>query len=160
MTTNNDTNQTESKPRRLYFKSFLKFISNSVGSQAYRNFYVETPEKGEFDALDDSDNSGAFFVSAVLVIFKKLEGMHGTVKSTIEDLQKSGWQLVDEVQAGDVVVWEARQFADGLKEQIGFSIGNGKAISTSSQQRVVNEHDLYFGDNHRKVIQIFRTSWQ
>jgi hypothetical protein len=155
-----DNSSNEDKPKRLYFKSYLKFISNSIGSYAFRNFYVETPEKGEFDALDDGDNSGAFFVSSVLVIFKKISGMHGTVASTIKDLQDSGWQIVDNPEPGDVIVWEARQYDDGLKEQIGFYVGDKQAISNSSSKKSPYQHDQNFGSENRKVIQIFRASWQ
>ncbi len=150
-----DASANDDKPKRLYFKSYLKFVHNSVGTNSFRNFYVETPEQGVFDALDDGYNSCAFYVSAVLVIFKKLAGFHGTVASTVKDLQDSGWQLVDEPQAGDVLVWEARQFDDGLKQHIGFSVGSGTAVSTSMTTKTPIEHDQTF-DNTRKIVQVFR----
>ena len=145
------------KPRRLYFKSYIQLIHNSVGSNLFRNLYVETPERGEFDALDDGYNSCAFYVSSVLVIFKKLSGIHGTVVSTIRDLTESGWHEVSKPQAGDVLVWEAQQFDDGLKEHIGFSLGNGRAVSTSWANKAVVVHDDVF-DGKRKITKILRQS--
>jgi len=154
-----NTNKKTSKPKRLYFESYIQLIHNSVGSNLFCNFYVETPEKGKFDALDDGYNSCAFYVSAVLVIFKKISGIHGTVDSTLKDLQESGWIQVNEPKEGDVIVWEAQQFDDGLKSHIGFSLGNGKTISISSTKKTPIEHSDTF-DGKRKIVNIFRqTDW-
>jgi hypothetical protein len=131
-------------------------IRNSVGSHLFRNFQVNTEEKGNFDALDDGYNSCAFFVSSILVIFKKLRGIHGTVEATINDLRESGWVEANNPHPGDVLVWEARKFDDGLKKHIGFSLGNGKAISNSWIKKMPVEHDDHFGKDNRKIIQIFR----
>jgi hypothetical protein len=150
----------EVKPKRLYFKTYLKVIHNSVGSNLFRNFYVSLPEIGEFDALDDGENSCAFFVSSVLVIFKKLKAVHGMVDSTIKDLVESGWVEANQPNEGDILVWEALQFDDGVKEHIGFSIGDGQAISTSRAEKTPVEHDQYFGDTKRKITHIYRmTNW-
>jgi hypothetical protein len=140
---------------RLYFKSYIKAIQNSVGTNLFRNLYVRTDEKGEFDALDDGADSCAFFVSAVLVIFKRITGIHGTVEGTIKDLRESGWIEVTETQAGDIIVWEAQKFENSMQEHIGFSIGNNRAISTSWTKKTPVEHDQTFGST-RKITQIFR----
>jgi hypothetical protein len=156
-----DTTHQTNKPRRLYFKSYIQLIHNAVGSNMFRNLYVETPEQGTFDALDDGDNSCAFFVSAVLVIFQKLLAVHGTVERTILDLEESGWQIVGTPQAGDILVWEAHDYGDGPQEHIGFSVGSGRAISMSATKKVPMEHDQYFGQTNRKITQIYRmTDWQ
>jgi hypothetical protein len=150
----------EDKPKRLYFKTYLKAINNSVGSNLFRNFYVSLTEKGEFDALGDGENSCAFFVSSVLVIFKKLKGIHGTVESTIKDLVESGWIEANQPVGGDILVWEALQYDDGFKKHIGFSIGDGKAISTSREEKTPVEHDQHFEDAKRTITHIYRmTSW-
>ena len=150
----------EEKLLRLYFKSYLQFIRNSVGSNMFRNFYVETSQKGEFDALDDGENSCAFYVSSILVIFKKISGVHGLVSRVIDDMKQSGWNEVDKPKPGDVLVWEAQEFPDGSHEHIGFYIGNNRAISTSRTAKTPIEHDMDFGDANRKITQIFRMdSW-
>lgn len=153
-----DSNIAEEKPVRLYFKSYLQAIRNSVGSNMFRNFYVRTPERGEFDAFNDGDNSCAFFVSSVLVIFKKLNDFHGIVDSVVADLRQSGWQEVQEPKPGDVLVWEAVPFDDGLKQHIGFYVGNGRAVSTSWIKKTPVEHDMHFGLTKRKITHIFRMS--
>ena len=144
------------KPTRLYFESYIQLLRNSVGSNMFRNLYVRTEEQGVFDALDDGYNSCAFYVSAVLVIFKKLSAIHGTVDSTKKDLFNSGWREIDEPKAGDVLVWEAMQFDDGLKEHIGFYLGKGKAISISWTKKTPIIHDKNFGDSKRKITHVFR----
>ncbi|MGH7157387.1 MAG: hypothetical protein ACREGG_04745 [Candidatus Saccharimonadales bacterium] len=154
-------NNTEEKPVRLHFKSYLKLIQNAVGSNMFRNFYVQAPDRGEFDAFADGEYSCAFFVSAVLVIFKKMDNIHGTVQNLTEALKKSGWQEVGEAQPGDVVVWEPMMFKEGPVSHAGFAIGNGRAVSTSWKKKQVTEHDLYFGEDHRQIDKIYRyASWE
>ena len=144
------------QPVRLYFKSYIQMINNSVGSHLFRNFYLHTDKEGDFDALNNGKVSCAFFVSSILVIFKKLAGIHGTVKITVKDLRDSGWVEVDNPELGDVLVWEATLCSDGLREHIGFCLGNGRAVSTSSKKKTPLEHDMYFGRSNRKLIHIFR----
>lgn len=147
------------KPKRLYFKTFLQLVNNSVGSEMFRNFYVSTEQQGEFDALGDGENSCAFFVSSVLVLFKKAACVHGTINSTLDDIKKSGWQEVAEPKAGDILVWESQDFGDEPKRHIGFYIGGDKAVSTSRSSKKVAEHHKNF-DGSRKIERIFRmASW-
>lgn len=148
----------EQKPKRLYFKTYLQLIhNNSIGTAMFRNFYIETSE-GTMDAVSDGANSCAFYVSSVLVILKQLTGVHGTIKSTVADLEENNWQKVDEpdLQPGDVIIWRAMEFEDGIYEHIGFYVGDSKAVSTSQQEKRVVEHDLHFGDAHRPIELIFR----
>jgi hypothetical protein len=156
-----DDAQQPNKPTRLYFKSYLQLVHNAVGSNMFRNLYVENPERGVFDALNDGYNACAFFVSSILVIFKKLHDIHGTVGSTVLDLNTSGWQIADTPQASDILVWEVGDFGDEPQEHIGFSVGDGEAISMSATKRVPAEHDQEFGETHRKITHIYRmASWQ
>ncbi len=144
------------KLQRLYFKTYLKVIKNSIGTQMFRNFYVEGKDGKEFDALDDGENSCAFFTSSILVIFAKIKAIHGTVANTEKDILGSGWIQVDEPKPGDILVWEAQEFPDGKHEHIGFYVGNDRAISTSSAEKKVIEHELNFGSRQRKIVKIYR----
>ncbi|MCL4358012.1 hypothetical protein M1512_03935 [Patescibacteria group bacterium] len=93
----------------------------------------------------------------MLVIFKKLNGIFRyCLGSTVKDLQASGWTDEDQAQAGDILVWEALQFKDGLKEHTGFSVGNSQAVSTSENAKVSVEHDGHFGETNCKVINSYR----
>ncbi len=125
----------------------------------FRNYYVRSAKEGEFDALDDGGNSCAFYVSALLLLFKKISGTHGTVVNTVKDLEKSGWETVKKAQPGDVIVWEAMDFPDGRYEHIGFCVAPNKAVSTSWEKKVVVGHDLKFGDTNRPIKRIYRISW-
>ncbi|HET7827436.1 MAG TPA: hypothetical protein VFK97_01040, partial [Candidatus Saccharimonadales bacterium] len=82
------------KPQRLYFESYIQLIRNSVGANTWRNFYVKTPSQDRFDALEDGDKSCAFFVSSILLMFKKVDSVHATVQSTVEDMKNHGWIVV------------------------------------------------------------------
>ncbi len=146
-------------PKRLYFKTYLQLIRNSVGTEMFRNFYIQTATDDVIDALEDGNNSCAFYVSSVLTLFNKLSGVHGTVKSTVEDLQKSGWESVEGKikHPGDVIVWEAVKFKGSSHRHIGFYIGDNRAISTSWKDKKVVEHDVNFGGT-RAIEQIFRQS--
>lgn len=150
------------KPERLYKKSYLQLLRNSVGSNMFRSFYVRTDQLGEFDALGGGQSSCAFYVSGVLTMFNKIKGVHGTVANTEEDMVQSGWfpVLEEEIQEGDVVVWSELPTVHGQQAHIGFYIGDDRAISASSLERTIVEHDLYFGDVHRGISRLYRTdSW-
>src|SRR5438045_3443452 len=117
----------EPKPERLYFKTYLAMIANAPGTNMFRHFYLQRPDGSEFDAIGDGDNACAFFVSSVLRLFDKLQGIHGTVGSTIRDLEESGWITVSEPQPGDIISWEPHQSADGPHGHIGFYLGDNQA---------------------------------
>jgi len=129
----------------------------------FRNFYLQAQDGQEFDATSDGNNSCAFYVSSVLTLFRKQNGIHGTVASVIKDLQRSAWLAVPEaeMQAGDVIIWEAIQFEDGPFMHIGFYVGDGRAVSTSAAKKKVVEHDVHFGKTARQISQVFRQpSWE
>jgi hypothetical protein len=152
---------TPAHPKRLYFKTYLQAVHNAVGTQLFRNFYLQQPDGTEIDGTEDGENSCAFFVSSVLTIFKKVQGVHGTVVRTVQDLQASGWEEIAKgaVQPGDVIVWAAQQSEDAWHGHIGFYIGDGRAVSTSSSKKMVAEHDAGF-DGDRPIVQVFRnTHW-
>jgi hypothetical protein len=146
----------DQKPKRLYFKTYLQLVHNSVGTGMFRNFYVQTADGQELDGMDGGSNSCAFYVSAVLTIVKRLSGVHGTVASVIRDLQQSGWVGAAEkdLQAGDVIIWEPQEYEGKMQRHIGFYIGDGRAVSTSWTKKVVVEHDVSL--DGRAIEQIFR----
>jgi len=152
---------THSKPApkatRLYHKTYLQLIRNSVGSQMFRNFYLQMPDGKEIDVMGDGNTSCAFFVTSVLVLFGKLARIHGTVQVTVNDLKEKAWQEVAaaDMQPGDVIVWEAQELDKEWHAHIGFYIGNGRAVSTSAQKREVAEHDVQF-DGNRAITTVLR----
>lgn len=147
---------TGQKPKRLYFETYMQLLRNSINTQMFQTFYVQNETGKQVDALAGGDNACAFYVSAVLTIFKKIQGVHGTVESTLKDLSESGWQLVEEPEPGDVLVWRAHDYDDGTHRHIGFYLGDGRAASTSMSKSVVIEHELHFGEEQRPLDQIWR----
>jgi len=137
------------------FKSYLQVIRNSVGSNMFRNFYVL--KNGElYDALNNGGSACGFYVSAILVIFKKIGSFHNTVYSTIKDLQASGWQEVTEPRPGDVLVWDAEELETGLHSHIGFYIGDGDAVSTSDETGTPILHHEHPNHKWHSIARVYR----
>lgn len=154
------SSKSESKLQKLYFRTYIQMIHDSVGTNMFRHLYAKGKlDLKEVDALDDGYNSCAYYVSSILKLFGKATDFHATVARTVEDLIDSGWVVTKRPKAGDVVVWEAQKFDDGWHKHIGFCIGNGRAISNSWTERVPIEHDLYF-DGQRGAEQFLTfNSW-
>jgi hypothetical protein len=143
-------------PQRLYFRTYLAMVKNSPGSRMFREFYLRRPDGSEFEAIGDGQNACAFFVSSVLTLLGKVQGVHGTVDSTVRDLVTSCWKKVGKPHPGDVVVWDFRDQGDGKHRHIGFAVGPDSAVSTSSSRREVAEHELHFGAESRPIESIYR----
>ena len=148
-------NPPQPKPTRLIFKTYLAMIENAPGTNIFRHFYLRRPDGTEFDAIGDGENACAFFVSSVLRLFEKVQGIHGTVDSTLRDLEESGWIKISQPQPGDIISWEPHRSADGLHGHIGFYLGNDDAVSTSTSKKTVAKHDLHYGDAQRPVIAVY-----
>ena len=140
------------KPAKQIYKTYLSVIKNSPKSRMFRSFYVREDNK-VFDATKNGHLSCAFFVSAVLKMFDLIANLHGTVKSTIADLEKSGWKKVKTPKIGSVLVWEEQKFDDETHAHIGFYIGRNKAVSNSSEKDYPLQHDWKFnGKRNVKAI--------
>lgn len=155
-----DTNA-QPKPERLYFKTYLSMVENAPGTNMFRRVYLKRPDGSEFDAIGDGDNACAFFVSSVLRLFDKVNGVHGTVESTIRDMEKSDWTRVEHPEPGDAISWEPHQSPDGPHGHIGFYLGDNRAVSTSTSKKTVTIHNLHFGTAQRQVVAVYRfTAWE
>lgn len=137
------------------FASYLAMINNAVDSKMFHDRFVL--RDGERVNLLDS-GACAYFVSSVLVIFKKIESFHGTVRSTVIDLERSGWQLVEDEKPkpGDVLVWSA-EFIESVGEthaHIGFYVGDKEAISTL--RGVVIKHGDRPDHKWSDIVKVYR----
>lgn len=116
----------------ILFDTYIAIIKNSVGSKMFRNSYAKINGK-KTDILKNGMLSCAFFVSSILVLFKLIREIHGTVDGTVRDLEQSGWKKIAKPKVGSVIVWEKIDFGNkNFHKHIGFYIGNNKAISTNS----------------------------
>ena len=137
----------------LIFNTYIAVIKNSVGSALFKNYYAKVNGKKK-DIMRQGELSCAFYASSVLVLFKLIKEVHGTVDSTTNDLKKSGWKAIKKPRLGSILVWEKLDFGGETHKHIGFYIGNNKAISNSYQLGYPFIHHWSF-NNKRKVDFIF-----
>ncbi len=134
----------------LIFDTYIAVIKNSIGSKLFRNFYAKVDGK-KLDIMNNGELSCAFYVSSILVLFSFIKKVHGTVDSTVKDLQQSGWRVIKKPKIGSIIVWEKMDFKKGdSHKHIGFYIGNNQAISNSYKLGYPIKHHLTF-NNKRKV---------
>lgn len=138
------------KPVLELLPSYVAAIENSVGTNLFRNLYYRIDGK-VIDVLDDGDLSCAVFVSSILDMFKLISARHATVKSTIADMQRSGWVEIEEPLKGAVILWDFEKNgsgAQGTNRHIGFYIDETTAISNSSSKRTVVKHPPSIANTH------------
>lgn len=129
-------------------ETYLAMIRNSVGSMQYRMLFVQTP-RDIVDVIGNGDLACAFFVSSILMLCGLTKGgVHTTVDATVDDLEQSGWRRQDELlPEGSVLIWEPKLCSDNLRHRhIGFYVGDGMAISNSSEERSPALHRLCFNE--------------
>lgn len=143
----------EKKPKKLIHETYLTVIGSSIKTQMFRSFFVKQDNK-KLDATENGTLSCAFYVSAILKMFSFVENIHGTVKSTIEDLEKSGWKKINKPKPGSILVWEKQTFEDGEHMHVGFYIGGNRAISNDHKKRYPVNHDWRF-NGKRKIVAIY-----
>lgn len=123
----------------LLFPTYLTMIKKSVGSPLFKTA-IALVNGQEKNILKNGRVACAFYVSSILLMFKLIKDQHATVKSTVEDLEKSGWQKINRPKIGCIIVWAKDNFGDGLHEHIGFYIGKQTAISNSSKKQSPTRH--------------------
>ena len=140
------------------FSTYLATIKNSVGSKFFRNMYALNGRK-RIDILENGNLSCAYFVSTILRHFGLIKKIHSTVKNTVRDLKRSGWKSLHKPKIGSVLVYEEKYFPESKNRHmhIGFYIGSGKTISTSSKYRTPIMHNWQkepSSGKPRKVLKI------
>ena len=155
----------KSKIKILTYQNYLAMIKASQGSKMFQWFYVLIDGKKK-DVLENGNLSCAYYVSSILKIFDLIFQPHTTVKSTIEDMLKSDWQLTKKLKLGNVLIWQEKKFPNGgIHQHIGFYLGQNKAISNVSSPSTTGvgsfpgiHHFTYgqtkTGQPKRKIIQI------
>ena len=125
----------------------------------FRRLYVLENNKKK-DILKNGEFSCAYYVSSILKIFDLISQPHATVKSTIEDMRKSGWQPTKKLKPGNVLVWQKKKFPDGtIHQHLGFYLSQDKAISHQHEKKMPIIHHFTYGQTKigqpkRKLIQI------
>jgi len=141
------------------FPSYLKMIKNSVGSRVFRNLFYIIKGKGE-DALQNGNLSCAYFVSTILRQFDLIKEWRTSVDGLTEEMERCGWKKISKPRKGAVIVWDKIYFShsEGWHGHIGFYIGGGWTISTSSLRRTpAYRYWQAYGNSkkRRKIIAIY-----
>jgi hypothetical protein len=130
-----------SKPKLLSYKNYLAFIDELPGSRIWRHLYAVNPDGKEVD-LSNGVNSCAYMVSSVLHIFGWIDQPHATVKSTIREMENTGWRKVTTPEPGDIILWDGH---------VGFYLADNNVISTNSDSGQVERHGLTMSDGRRPL---------
>lgn len=128
-------------------ESLVKALENSVGSRLFNSLLVRFSDSEQVkDILNDGELSCAYFVSSLLVMHGLLGETHTTVANLRQVLTENPkWQEVplESVEAGDVVFYKKRTFADGSgNAHVGFAVGKTDAVSTDYKKKAVSQHKL------------------
>ena len=134
------------------FDTYKLAILNSIGSRQYRSLFTKASGK-KVDFLKRGELSCAYYASSILCLFKQLKGVHATVDSTVQDLKKSGWRIVEKPKVGSVLVWD-KAISKKISEHkhIGFYIGGSKAISNGSKLGYPMKHSWNYGGKRKVEI--------
>lgn len=137
----------EQKPKVevLLEQTFLALVENSVGSSMFRNFYAKV-DGVEQDITQNGRLSCALYVSAVLKMAGLINKITTTVNGVIREMEATGWQKIEEVRTGAVIVWAQEISTDGSKHKhIGFYLGDNEAVSNDSKTGLISKHHFTFG---------------
>lgn len=126
------------KIKYLVLKNLINSINRSVNSDLYRNVFALNAEGKEFDALDDGENSCAYFISCILTMHKLIDSPHAVVDTTIKCMLDAGWYETPNPSPGSVIYWPKK---DG-HSHIGFLVDQDNVISNSSSKRSPQRHGL------------------
>lgn len=132
--------------------NFLTTIKNSQGANTFRSQSVNG-----VDVLKNGDLSCAYFVSGILVLYQLIDRAHFRLDGTIEAMQKSNWFLLGEPVSGSIVVWNPIKQGETEHLHIGFSIGDGVAISNRSSLGVPGEHPLHYSGLDKENKEAYAT---
>ncbi len=148
----------------LWHKTYLARVLGSVGSDIWRNFWIEDENGNEVDLLRDGDLSCGVHVSGILLNLnprsgtdiKFVSGPITKVDQLHQDLLKNGWQEFKfnspaDLKIGDVIFWEELRGYNGREAggphgHCGFYIGEEKAVSVIPRTGNPQIHDYLYRD--------------
>jgi len=136
------------------FDTYIAMIKKSTGTKMFQNIYVNNGK----DVLENGRLSCAAYASGILVLNGLIKKPHATIKSTIEDMKKSGWLEIDKPKIGAVFIWKVAPWSEGHKH-IGFYVGNKKAISNNDKQKIPILHHWTFGQKYKKHKREIESIW-
>lgn len=142
----------------MKLKNFLLHFQNSIGSQLFRNYFVE-----DKDVLENGDLSCAYYVSSILVLHGLIDRPHFTVPGTLYSMEKAGWTQINHLKKGCIVVWGSVHQNGADHKHLGVYIGDQQAISNRSSLGMPGEHPLHYSgldkDGNKKKAPVLAYYW-
>lgn len=148
----------------LWQKTYLSRIIGSIGSDIWRNFWIEDEKGKSVDLLKNGDLSCGVHVSGILMNLnpragsevKFVTGPIVKVDQLYEDLIQNGWDKVefysnDDLELGDILFWEELRGYNGREAggphgHCGFFIGDESAVSVIPRTGNPQMHDYLYRD--------------
>ncbi|HUC96694.1 MAG TPA: hypothetical protein VMR16_03470 [Candidatus Saccharimonadales bacterium] len=129
-------------PKRIVPKNYQSFIEALPGAAMWRHLYVADQFGNEIDVTENGNKSCAYMVSSVLCIFRLIDMPHATVNTTLEHMEKAGWEKINKPVKGAVVHWA---------DHLGFYLADNFVISNSSSATSVARHRLIREDGQEPL---------
>jgi hypothetical protein len=148
----------------LWHKTYMYRILGSVGTDMWRNFWVEDEKGNPVDLTKNGDLSCGLHVSGLLLNLNPRSGsdvkfVSGPILRVDQlhiDLVKNGWQEIEfsaesDLELGDIIFWEELRGYNGREAggphgHCGFYIGDEKVISVIPRTGNPQIHDYMYRD--------------
>ncbi len=147
----------------LQKETYIRTIENAEGTRLFNSIFVKkTGSDTVIDVCGDGEKSCAYFVSSVLTLVGIFDKPSTTVATVQNRMSTGGFMEIstNEIEAGDIVIWEKQLLNNEENEHIGFALNKEEAMSTYFRERKVTRHPLTFGATperpERKIDRAFR----
>jgi hypothetical protein len=149
--------------KKMKLKNLLICINNSVGTQMFKNYFVEKNEEEPKDVMQNGDLSCAYYVSTILLMFGLIDRCHWRVDGTIKAMENHGWIQIKKIRPGCVIIWDPIKQNGEAHFHIGFYIGEEIAVSNRSSMSMPGAHPLHYSgldkENHKQKAKIHALYW-
>lgn len=143
----------------ILYETYLQMIKSAPGSGMFRSSFAKVDGKKK-DILENGNLSCAFFVSSLLVVFGLIDRIHATVRSTVSDMENSGWEKIRTPKPGAVIVWEPKiQGGSTPHAHIGFCVSKEKAVSNDWKKGSPALHPITFGTRKGAPVRAIESIW-
>jgi len=121
-------------------ENFLLSVRNSIGAQLFRSYL----DKEGKDVLNNGDLSCAYFISSILCLHNLIDRPHFTVGGTLFAMENAGWEKINHLKIGCIVVWGSVHQNGADHKHLGVYVGDSQAISNRSSLGMPGEHPLHY----------------
>ena len=130
-------------------QTLLAVIHGSIDTEMFMHITILGRNQSH-QTLRDESIGGCYFVCFVLRGFHLISSVRLTTSGIKRNLQRTGWKQFSNpayYAPGTVIVWETLSNTDIVHQRVGFSVGNGEAISTNIGG-IPRRHDIGLDSNH------------